>query len=146
MIIEENLYKKIIHALPILCVDLVIKNSKGEYLLHLRDNEPLKNEWWVPGGRVHKEEEIYSAASRKCKEELGLIITNWLAVGVYQDQYDRNSFDTATIFHGVSIVLSATKDVNEDEIILDEQSSKWAYQKKLPDRFLSNFINFKQKI
>ena len=143
MIIEENLYKDIIHALPILCVDLLIKNSDGKYLLHLRDNEPLKNEWWVPGGRVHKEEKIYSAASRKCKEELGLVITNWKIVGIYEDKYDKNSFDTSTTFHGVSIVLTALKDVDENEIILDEQSSKWAYRKKLPQRFLSNFIKFK---
>ena len=143
MKIKEDLYKDIIHALPILCVDLLIKNSDGKYLLHLRDNEPLKNEWWVPGGRVYKEEKIYCAASRKCKEELGLVITNWKVVGIYEDTYDRNSFNTPTIFHGVSIVLTASKDVDENEIILDEQSSKWAYRKKLPQRFLSNFIKFK---
>lgn len=141
-IIEEDLYKDIIHALPILCVDLLIKNSEGKYLLHLRDNEPLKNEWWVPGGRVHKEEKIHSA-SRKCKEELGLVITSWKIVGIYEDTYERNSFNTPTIFHGVSIVLTASKDVDENQIILDEQSSKWAYRKKLPPRFLSNYIKFK---
>lgn len=142
-IIEEDLYKDIIHALPILCVDLLIKNSEGKYLLHLRDNEPLKNEWWVPGGRVHKEEKIHSAASRKCKEELGFVITNWKIVGIYEDTYERNSFNTPTIFHGVSVVLTASKDVDENQIILDEQSSKWAYRKKLPPRFLSNYIKFK---
>mgnify|MGYP001216333559 FL=1 len=143
MIIEENLYKDIIHALPILCVDLLIKNSDGKHLLHLRDNEPLKNEWWVPGGRVHKEEKIHRAASRKCKEELGLVLTNWKIVGIYEDTYDKNSFETSTIFHGVSIVLAVLKDIDENEIILDEQSSKWTYRKKLPQRFLSNFIKLK---
>ena len=143
MIIKEDLYKEIIQALPVLCVDLLIKNSDGKYLLHLRDNEPLKNEWWVPGGRVYKEEKIQSAASRKCKEELGLVITNWKIVGIYEDTYDKISFNTPTIFHGVSIVLTAPKDVDENQIILDEQSSKWAYRKKLPQRFLSNFIKFK---
>ena len=139
MIIEENLYKKIIQALPILCVDLLIKNEMNQYLLHHRNNEPLKGQWWVPGGRVHKLESINDAASRKCKEELGLEIKDWDYDGFYEDWYDKNSFDSNTKFHGVSIVLSAIKRLKNATIILDEQSTEWAFHDNLPERFSSNF-------
>ena len=38
--------------LPILCVDLIIQNSEGEFLLVKRDNHPIKGYDWVPGGRM----------------------------------------------------------------------------------------------
>ena len=36
-------YSRIIEVLPILCVDVAVQNSKGEYLLVRRTNEPLIN-------------------------------------------------------------------------------------------------------
>lgn len=137
MIINENLYKKIIDVMPILCVDLLIKNEKGQYLVHLRNNEPLKDQWWVPGGRVHKLESINDAASRKCEEELGLKITDWNYEGIYEDIYDKNSFDLKTKFHGISIVLSYNKKIKDAKIVLDNQATKWAFHDHLPKRFLS---------
>ena len=59
--IPAEQYKEIIKVLPILCVDIVIKNNRGEYLLVKRAHEPLKGRWWVVGGRVHKGESIEQA-------------------------------------------------------------------------------------
>jgi len=57
--IQENLYKKILEYLPILCVDVIIKDLNGSILLIKRNNEPLKGEWWVIGGRVLHGEKCY---------------------------------------------------------------------------------------
>ena len=54
MILPENIYKEIISNIPILCVDIILTNkNKNKFLLIKRNNEPLKNEWWIVGGRVH---------------------------------------------------------------------------------------------
>ena len=51
--ITDERYKAIVEAVPICCVDLIIK-SKGKILLVKRKNEPLKGEFWLPGGRIYK--------------------------------------------------------------------------------------------
>lgn len=57
--------------LPILCVDVLVVYSEACLLLK-RKNQPAKNHWWFPGGRLHKNESIKNAAHRKCKEEVNL--------------------------------------------------------------------------
>ena len=69
--IPENLYKQIVKAMPIPCVDAVIM-SGGKFLLGKRVNQPLKNKWWLPGGRVFKNEPLEKAVIRKVREETGL--------------------------------------------------------------------------
>jgi len=54
--IKTETYNQIIEVLPILCVDVIIQNKDGEYLLIKRANEPKVGCWWVIGGRVHKGE------------------------------------------------------------------------------------------
>ena len=50
--IEEDLYKQICAQMPIPCVDIVLQNKDEHFLLLKRANEPLKSQFWVPGGRV----------------------------------------------------------------------------------------------
>ena len=38
MFISENLYKQIISSIPILCVDIIIKNEKDQILLVKHNN------------------------------------------------------------------------------------------------------------
>jgi colanic acid biosynthesis protein WcaH len=51
-VIPVDEYQKIVEQIPIVCVDAVIMNRKGQYLLVRRKNEPLKGEFWLPGGRI----------------------------------------------------------------------------------------------
>lgn len=69
--IPEQMYKDILEIMPICCVDLVI-TYHNKYLLLKRVKEPAKGEWWLPGGRIWKNEEIKCAALRKAREETGL--------------------------------------------------------------------------
>jgi ADP-ribose pyrophosphatase YjhB (NUDIX family) len=45
---------------------------EGEVLLIKRTEEPMKNEWWLPGGRLHRSETPEQCALRKVEEETGL--------------------------------------------------------------------------
>lgn len=135
MFIDEALYKKIIQSIPILCVDLVVKKA-NKYLLLLRKNEPLKDHYYLPGGRINLGESISKAASRKLFEETGIVLDNFKIFGIYQDSFNKNSFDSNVLYHTVSIVFSCEVDLHE--IILDEQSSDYLWADELPKRFIDN--------
>lgn len=70
--IPEALYHRILHHLPIACVDVAIV-ARGAVLLVRRKDAPASGEWWVPGGRVRKGETMRETAARKAREEVGLV-------------------------------------------------------------------------
>lgn len=143
MMIPPEQYARMIEHLPILCVDIVIRNSGGEILLIKRENEPLKGEWWVVGGRVHKGETLEQAAIRKAKEEVGLQVNNLQFIGYYEDAFETNPFGLATPLHSVSVVFTAV--VNDGKTIrLDDQSSEWKFSKKLPERFRCTLVRSRE--
>lgn len=134
-------YSRIIEVLPILCVDVAVQNSKGEYLLVRRTNEPLKGKWWVVGGGVLKGETLEQAAIRKVKEEIGLKVKAAQPIGYYENTFKGSSINPIVPFHAVSIVFIVTID-NDVKIRLDTQSSEWKFAKKLPLAFrVKKFVN-----
>ena len=132
--IPTKQYKHIIEVLPILCVDIVIKNEHSEYLLVKRANEPLKGHWWVIGGRVHKGETMDQAAIRKAREEASLDVHGLGLIGYYEEIFSENPFGLNCGLHTVSIVFSAVVDKNQ-QVKLDFQSTDWKYSKQLPANF-----------
>lgn len=79
------------HA-PLVAVDLIVANARGEVLLGLRNNEPARGTWFVPGGVVRKGERIAAAIARVAEAELGVRIDPTQAefVGVFEHLYDTN--------------------------------------------------------
>jgi colanic acid biosynthesis protein WcaH len=127
-------YSHIIQLLPIICVDIVIQNRAGEYLLVKRANEPLKNHWWVVGGRVLKGETLKEAAARKVKEETGLPVGKIIPIGYYEEVFNTNPFGVSTQFHTVSVVFHMQSEENAI-VSLDCQSIGWKFTKELPVDF-----------
>ncbi len=127
-------YKQILEVMPLLCVDVIIKNSRGEYLLVRRANEPLQGQWWVIGGRVLKNETLEQAVIRKVKQEVGLTIRELTPVGYYEDRFEKNSIPLDSPLHTVSVVFSTSID-GQQPIKLDGQSLEWQFLKELPKAF-----------
>ncbi|AGY56549.1 NUDIX domain-containing protein [Gloeobacter kilaueensis] len=69
--IPQPLYDQILSNLPIACVDVAIV-AQGAVLLVRRKVPPAMGQWWVPGGRVLKDEMMKDAARRKALEEVGI--------------------------------------------------------------------------
>ena len=138
MIIEEELYRTILRSVPIACVDVVIRNPSGRYLLVRRKNEPLAGEWWVVGGRVHHGETLLDAVSRKMREEVGVVAAGPVFMGVYEDRFDRNAFDVGE-YHTVSMVFGVEIGA-APSIRLDCQSDDWKWATTLPKRFSSRLL------
>jgi len=136
--IHIDLYKKIIKLLPIVCVDVIIKNSDGKFLLVKRKNNPLMGQFWLVGGRIEQMEKAQDAAKRKIMEEVGLEVEDLVFEGCYEDNFDKNAFDDVP-YHTISLIFSCIKDDSID-IKLDNQSSDWVWSEKLPDRFNYNRV------
>ena len=138
-VIPARAYSGMIKALPILCVDVIIRNNKGEYLLIRRANEPLKNQWWVVGGRVLKGERLEKAAIRKVRQEIGLVVKSVQPIGFYEDVFKKNNH-CESFLHSVSVVFSA-KIGQHQKIKLDAQSLSFKFSSSLPKRFvIKSFI------
>ena len=127
--IPPSEYENIMEKMPVCCVDIVIKKL-DRFLLVLRENEPLKGEWWIPGGRIHKNEKSEDAARRKVKEECNINIKIEKKIGFYDVFSDKGIFDNLkTGVHTVSVVFLASVD-GEEGIALDKQSSKFRWMTK----------------
>ncbi|NNH76960.1 GDP-mannose mannosyl hydrolase [Acinetobacter sp. ANC 5380] len=92
MWLTDETFKSIIQHTPLISIDLIVRNEKGEVLLGKRVNAPAKGYWFVPGGRVRKNETLDNAFVRLVKEELGIAsgITRADAkfLGVFEHFYD----------------------------------------------------------
>jgi colanic acid biosynthesis protein WcaH len=83
---------QVVKNAPLASIDLIVKNNRDEILLGLRKNEPAKDYWFVPGGRILKNERIALAFERISKEELGIEIAYKQAefLGVFEHFYPSN--------------------------------------------------------
>src|SRR5215510_12408575 len=84
MTLPHEEYKKVLSAIPIVCVDCLVVNENEEYLLVKRANPPLKGEYWVPGGRLYKNERILDAVHRKMREEIGIGVDVVTILGILE--------------------------------------------------------------
>lgn len=92
MWLPDETFKSVIQHTPLISIDLIVRNEQGEVLLGKRVNAPAKGYWFVPGGRVRKNETLDDAFVRLVKEELGIEsgITRADAkfLGVFEHFYD----------------------------------------------------------
>lgn len=122
--VELEEYKNMLNKLPIPCIDIVILNEKNEILLLKRDNEPALNEWWVPGGRIHKNESFKCAALRKAKEELGLDAEFVQMLGFGETIFDIGPFEDITT-HTVNAYALLKADITK--ITIDSLHSDYKF-------------------
>jgi len=118
------LYDKILSYIPIVCVDVVIE-YEGKILLVKRKNNPAKNQWWFPGGRIYKGESIEQAGVRKGKEEVGLDCVFKEIFGVEETYFKREGdmeFDVHTINIALELQLK-----NYEEPLLDSDHSEFRW-------------------
>lgn len=92
MRLDKSALLEVIKLSPLVSIDLIIRNTQNEVLLGLRNNEPAKDYWFVPGGRICKGERLAQAFERVSEEEVGekLRIQNARFIGVFEHFYQEN--------------------------------------------------------
>lgn len=132
MFLSEPDFATVVRATPLISIDLVVENENGEILLGRRNNRPAQGYWFVPGGRVQKNETLAVAFARLTQAELGQRFTldQGQFHGVWQHFYDDNFSGTAFSTHYV--VLSFRLRVQAHALALpDAQHSEYRWQSPL---------------
>lgn len=110
--LEPSLFKTIVANTPLISIDLIVLDSAGRALLGQRQNRPAQSCWFVPGGRIFKDESFEEAFRRISLEELGVQLTLAAAefCGVYEHFYDDNfsgvEFSTHYVVHAYKLTLN----------------------------------------
>jgi colanic acid biosynthesis protein WcaH len=85
----------VVRLAPLVAIDFVIRNPRHDVLLGLRNNEPAKGCYFVPGGIILKNERMADAFARILKREtnFGARLGDARLIGAYEHFYDANRFD-----------------------------------------------------
>ena len=94
MWLSDDLFRTVVASTPLISMDLVVQNSQGEILLGQRHNRPAQGVWFVPGGRILKNETMDVAFSRLTRDELGKAFQRSEArmLGAYEHFYTNSVF------------------------------------------------------
>ncbi|MHC4478820.1 MAG: GDP-mannose mannosyl hydrolase [Planctomycetota bacterium] len=108
---------EVVKRTPLVSIDLIVNNDRGRILLGLRKNEPAKGYWFVPGGRILKDEPIAQAFERIAYQELGIRLPYEDAefVGVFEHLYPNN-FTQKQDFSTHYVVLAHKITIDEASI------------------------------
>jgi len=105
MWLPDETFKSVIQHTPLISIDLIVRNEQGEVLLGKRVNAPAKGYWFVPGGRVRKNETLDDAFVRLVREELGIesgiTRADTKFLGVFEHFYDDCVFGDNVSTHYV---------------------------------------------
>ena len=126
MFLNSSTFSNIIESTPLISIDLIVKNDSGQILLGKRVNKPALNSWFVPGGRIYKDETLDDAFARIVKDELGLSVSRDQAnfYGLYEHFYSDNVFNDD--FNTHYIVLAHEINISDMPDTNNQHSSyKW---------------------
>ncbi|MGZ5801378.1 MAG: GDP-mannose mannosyl hydrolase [Burkholderiaceae bacterium] len=127
MKLDDEEFIRVIRATPLVAIDLIVQNELGEILLGRRCNRPALNYWFVPGGRIRKNERSAEALQRIGMSELRIEIPAGKLLGVFDHLYDDNYFglpDMSTHY----VTLAYQIDLKKSNFLVhDEQHAelKW---------------------
>ena len=103
--LDAEAFKGVINNTPLVSIDLCLV-CEDQLLLGKRNNNPLKGEWFTPGGRIHKNESWQNALLRIAKAELGLYditVENFFLMGVWDHFYNNSALDQDISTHYVNL-------------------------------------------
>ncbi|HFP9333021.1 TPA: GDP-mannose mannosyl hydrolase [Raoultella planticola] len=101
MFLDDNTFKNVIKNTPLISIDLIIQNEKSEYLVGKRNNRPARGFWFVPGGRIQKDESLDNGFARLTNNEIGIerMRNESIFLGIFEHFYDDNFYDSAFSTH-----------------------------------------------
>ena len=137
MFLDKDTFKTVIENAPLVSIDLVVKNSRGQYLLGYRTNRPAKGFWFVPGGRIHKGESMDLAFLRLTEVELGVKVDRQSArfIGPFEHFYDDSVFGKDVTTHYIVLGYELILDINIRELPSEQHSQyRWFGRSELIER------------
>jgi len=134
--LPNDIFKCVVENTPLISIDLIVE-QEGKFLLGKRRNPPAKGYYFVPGGRIYKDEPLKKAFERITNEELGKIfsIERGIFFGVFEHLYSDSIWGDKISTH--YIVLAFFLSLKEELVFLpEEQHSEYVWLR--PDEILKN--------
>ncbi|EJH2659220.1 GDP-mannose mannosyl hydrolase [Salmonella enterica] len=137
MFLRQEDFAAVVRTTPLISLDFIVENGQGEILLGQRLNRPAQGYWFVPGGRVCKDETLEAAFERLTQAELGvcLPLAAGTFYGVWQHFYDDNF--SGEDFSTHYIVLGFRLRVAEDDLHLPD-AQHGSYRWLTPEQLLAS--------
>lgn len=131
-------FKKLIENGVLIAIDLVCYNSAGEVLVGLRTNAPAKGYWFVPGGRIHKNETLTEAFARITQAELGCAIdaSEFKFRGLYDHIYPENFFEDNS-FNTHYVIIALTYQDDDGKLVVNGNDQNRSFQFMAIDTLLA---------
>lgn len=120
-------FGRIIEATPLVAIDLIVHNGEGKILLGKRRNSPAKAYWFVPGGRILKNERLQDALKRIADAELGIEVSSGQVIGVFDHLYDDNFFELPGLTTHYVTIAYRFEITGETALRLDDQHEKFEW-------------------
>ncbi len=126
--LNESTFKTIVASTPLVSMDLIVRNSSGQVLLGLRSNRPAQGYWFVPGGRICKDETFEQAFLRLTQVEIGqqIELSQATFLGPYQHLYADNFSGEKFSTHYVVLGYQLECDISLDDLPVEQhQNYQW---------------------
>ncbi|MGE6567063.1 GDP-mannose mannosyl hydrolase [Shewanella vesiculosa] len=139
MFLDKQTFTTVIASTPLVSIDLVVINHLGQALLGKRLNKPAKDFWFVPGGRIVKNELLADAFKRLTRDELGteFSISQASLLGPYDHFYDDCVFSAdlvstdsdgdyvSTHYVAIAYVLKLTHELTDLPLNIQHAQYQW---------------------
>jgi colanic acid biosynthesis protein WcaH len=133
--LDERDLATVVRLAPLVSIDLVIRDGAGRVLLGLRNNEPAKDFYFVPGGRILKDERLHDAFARILAHETNIDAPYESArfLGVYEHFYATNRFAEPNLGTHYVVIAFAVGPVDVSTVQHDSQHReyRWMHQQEL---------------
>lgn len=123
-------FKTIYSKVPRLTVEVLVIESEG-IALSLRDIEPYKGQWHIPGGTILFGETIKQAVQRVAKEELGVKVKVLDLLGIIEYPSEK-TYGAFTM----SVGLAYRCTISTGKIKGCEQGKEVRFFSKLPKKLI----------
>ena len=102
--LDAATFKTVVESTPLVSIDLCLV-CEGQLLMGRRQNEPLKGQWFTPGGCLLKNERWQDGLARIAKKELGLNVNtdDFELMGVLDHFYDNSTINESISIHYVNL-------------------------------------------
>ena len=131
-LLDADTFANVVANAPLVAIDLIVEDPQGAVLLGLRNNPPAKGYWFVPGGRIRKNETINNAFARITQGELGphARMTHGRCIGVYEHFYDTDftgSAGASTHYLVIAYRLQMAQETLQSLQLPHEQHSQYLW-------------------
>ena len=136
--LDKEKFLAVIEATPLVSIDLVVEDRQGRILVGQRMNRPAQGCWFVPGGRIQKNELLADAVLRISTTELGMALS--INQAKYLGAFDHIYADNFAAQEGISthyVALGYHIHIGDNfKIRSDDQHAamQWLTRKQLLDQ------------